>query len=331
MRCIYCLEEKDRCLFNRRDHVIPQCFGVFKNNLTLINMVCNDCNKYFGEYIERCLGRDSFEGIARYRFGKNPKEKQIHRRLKFTVEKGVFKGVHVIPISPDQNRNDELQIVSQVGFYNSIKNEYDYFMKEEIPEKAELEKQGYKLKNKEIIFYGKIEDLVETLKNKGINVKITEVNETVMNPEPSRVPVLVKARIDRTLYRGLSKIVFNYLAYNKAIDFVLKDDFNKIRNFIRYNEGDSDDFFKITTKPILYKESRFGKRWYVGHFIVIDWNNFNLVGKLSIYNSIVRLTYNVILCKNFKGFWLPFNKGHYFDPISKTVREIYTFKFLVLP
>jgi len=294
-------------------------------------MVCDDCNQYFGDYIEICLGRDSLEGITRYRFGIAPGRKPIHERLKFVVGKGVMRGVHVIPKLPEKNKDVEIQCISQVGFYNSVKNEYDYFKKEEIPEKDELERQGYKLKNKEIVFYGKIEELAEILKSKGINVEIAEVNETIQNPEPSRMPVLIKARIDRTIYRGLSKIVFNYLAYHKGVDFVLRDEFNEIRNFIRYNQGNGDDFFKPTTKPILYKERKFGKRMQPGHLIVLEWENFDLIGRLAIYNSIVRLTYIVTLCKNYSGFWLPFTKGHYFDPISKTVREIHNFKFLVLP
>ena len=85
--------------------------------------------------------------------------------------------------------------------------------------------------------------MLEILKSKGINVEITEVNETIQSPEPSRMPVLIKARIDRTIYRGLSKIVFNYFAYNKGADFVLRDDFNEIRNFIRYDQGNGDKFF----------------------------------------------------------------------------------------
>jgi len=68
---------------------------------------------------------------------------------------------------------------------------------------------------------------------------------------------LIKARIDRTLYRGLSKIVFNYLAYNLGSDFVLKGDFDSIRRFIRYDESNGDEFFKIIKTPIFYKEKRF--------------------------------------------------------------------------
>jgi len=331
MRCIYCLEEKESRFFNSREHVIPQCFGVFRDNLTLNKMVCDECNQYFGRNIENCLGRDSLEGIARYRFGINPKKMPFHKRLKFMVGNvDVLKGVQVIPLPPDRQREtNELKLISQVGFFNKRTGKYSYFSKEEIPTKEELERQGYELKNKEIVFYGDVQELVSILEKKGLNIEITEIKETILNQEPSKIPVLIKARIDRTLYRGLSKIVFNYLAYSLGSDFVLKGDFDSIRRFIRYDEGNGDEFFKVIKTPIFYKEKRFGKRWHDGHIIVIEWDNFNLDGRLAIFNSIVKLTYIVTLCKNYKGVWFPFHKGHYFDPHSKQIREIQNFKFLI--
>jgi len=118
--------------------------------------------------------------------------------------------------------------------------------------------------------------------------------------------------------------MFNYLAYNMGRDFVVNDDFNGIRNFIRHDQGNSDDFFRITTNAILYTERRFRKRRLKGHIIVINWenNNNDLVGKLSLYNAQVGLTHEVLLCKNYRGVWISMQKGHYFDPDSRTIREI---------
>ena len=168
MRCIYCLEEKESRFFNSREHAIPQCFGVFRDNLTLNKMVCDECNQYFGRNIENCLGRDSLEGIARYRFGINPKKMPFHKRLKFMVGNvNVLKGVQVIPLPSDRQREtNELKLISQVGFFNKRTGKYSYFSKEEIPTKEELERQGYELKNKEIVFYGDVQELVSVLEKK---------------------------------------------------------------------------------------------------------------------------------------------------------------------
>ena len=333
MRCIYCLENKDNSKFMRRDHIIPQCFGVFKNNLTLKEMVCDDCNQYFGDFIEIHLGRDSLEGIARYRFGINPRGNPAFKRLKLTLAKrGEMKGIHVEPLAPIQQINaDEIKIVSQVGFYNTNINEYQYFSKNEIPKKTTLEKEGYDLVNKKIIFYGDVEELLKMLRKMDLNVHISEHHEIQINQEPSKVPVLIKARIDRTIYRGILKIAFNYLALHTSVDFALHDDFNGIRNFIRNDKGKSNEYIKIATDPILYKERIFKHRIYPGHFVLLEWNNFDLIAKISIYNSTVKLTYTVYLCRNFSGVWFPLNRGHYFDPISKTVSELFNPKFIILP
>jgi hypothetical protein len=52
MKCIYCKVEKDAKYFTKVEHVIPQSFGHFENNLTLRNVVCDDCNQYFGDNLE---------------------------------------------------------------------------------------------------------------------------------------------------------------------------------------------------------------------------------------------------------------------------------------
>ena len=47
LKCIYCLEDKDGEAFSR-DHVIPKSFGIFDNKLTLINKLCEECNREMG-------------------------------------------------------------------------------------------------------------------------------------------------------------------------------------------------------------------------------------------------------------------------------------------
>lgn len=318
--------------FHSTEHVIPQAFGKFKNNLTLNHIVCDECNQYFGKHLEIYLGRDSLEGIARYRFGISPKSAPYYKRLRLKISgESVMKGVQVVPIFPDSQNTDEIKVLSQVGFFNENTNEYKYFTKEEIPERSELERMGYVLNNKEIVFYGEMEELVNVLKMKGINVKITEINEDPHKPEPGKIPVLVKARIDRTVYRSMAKIVFNYLTYHAGTDFVFREDFDGIRNFIRYDQGDGDCFFAIDTTPIIYGERIRGRRRLRGHIIALEWKNEALVGRLAVYNATVGLTYHVFLCRSFKGVWLPFSKAQYFDPPSKTITELYSPKILSLP
>src|SRR5438270_13018264 len=65
-RCIYC-----RCISNNRfpaEHVIPTSFGKFEKNLTL-HCVCSECNNFFSGQLEMQFGRETGEGVVRYRYG----------------------------------------------------------------------------------------------------------------------------------------------------------------------------------------------------------------------------------------------------------------------
>ena len=55
-QCIYCLENKDKTLFNRQ-HVMPQSFGHFRGALVLHDTVCQDCNQFIGDELELFMGR----------------------------------------------------------------------------------------------------------------------------------------------------------------------------------------------------------------------------------------------------------------------------------
>jgi HNH endonuclease len=60
--CIYC--RRADVPFNR-EHVFPEAFGMFSTNNLVLRCVCQGCNTYFGNSIDRTLSRDSFEAVAR--------------------------------------------------------------------------------------------------------------------------------------------------------------------------------------------------------------------------------------------------------------------------
>lgn len=337
MKCIYCLDNKNKSPFKHREHIIPECFGKYENNLVLHEVVCDNCNQYFGDNLEIDLGRDSLEGVARYRLGVKPKKTpQKFKRLKFKLEEeGVLEGLNLIPQSPEKSGEGKNEVLPgpQVGFLNPKSNKYDFYNVEEIPNKDELLKSGYELKEKDIVIIpaGKeFEYFKRILTEKGMETKILRI-EKQPPIQGKRVPVKVTVRIDRKSYRGFSKIIFNYLAFNMGRKFVIKDDFDKIRKFIRFDKGNADDFFKVDTKPILYEDYKLGRRIGKGHIICLGWDKNRIIGRLSLYNAIVGLTYITCLCKNYKGFWLPLDYGHYFNPTTKKVGKLVNIRMLILP
>src|SRR4051812_37658358 len=64
-KCLYCDETKPLAAFNR-EHVLPEAFGKYEDNLVLHHRVCADCNTHLGRELDLPLARDSKEGLDRF-------------------------------------------------------------------------------------------------------------------------------------------------------------------------------------------------------------------------------------------------------------------------
>lgn len=334
MKCIYCLRNKDLKCFQKREHVIPQCFGKFRSNLVLKEHVCDECNQFFGDNIELFWGRDSFESIERLRHGIKPKEKIKRKiRTKSKVLKGKFKGAIVYEIELGQSGNILVEKPVQAGFYNKKTDRYDYFEHGKIPTGKELSTKGYEVKNTTVILIAEkteLESLINELREKGINVK--SESEFMKGPDQGEiVRVETEITLDRVIMRGICKIAFNYLSFGAGKDFVLSENFNNIRNFIRYDEGNSLDFVTVNEPPILrddQKFEKFGIKVTEGHLIILGYKNDGIFSKLSLFNT---LTYGIFLCKKFEGIYIPIKSGHHFGVKEKEVSQLFSVNKILLP
>src|SRR5438552_3735218 len=63
--CIYCRRDDTAVSFNR-EHVMPQAFGLFRDNWVLDAEVCMTCNSALGKEVETPAARGSIEGVHRY-------------------------------------------------------------------------------------------------------------------------------------------------------------------------------------------------------------------------------------------------------------------------
>ena len=121
MKCIYCLQDKPVSSFTKTEHIIPQSFGVFKDNFTLNNVVCDSCNQFFGDKLEIALARDSIEGLQRFDHNiKKPSEfKNIGKssRMVMKMPDGEFKGAYCYPKYSDEAKRVLLYPAPQVGFF----------------------------------------------------------------------------------------------------------------------------------------------------------------------------------------------------------------------
>ena len=147
MKCIYCVEDKPLSSFTKIEHVIPQSFGLFKNNFTLRNIVCDDCNQYFGNHLEIAMARDTFEGASRFEFNlKSADEfKSLGKRSRMIIKiaEGECKGVYAYREYSQEQNKIIIKPVPQIGFLKNESAGYEYFLLDQIPLKSYLDENEF--------------------------------------------------------------------------------------------------------------------------------------------------------------------------------------------
>ena len=325
MICIYCLEDRPQSCFTKVEHVVPQSFGRFNNNLTLHEIVCDGCNQYFGDNLEIALGRDTYEGGLRFQYGLKPpgefKSLGKKSRLLVTVEEGEFKGAYAYREYSENQREIVLKPIPQVGFRKTGSLAYDYYLLDDLPSKQHFDQNGYELNQPGSIriIPSTCRDLIErALSEKGFTFKPYKD----VDPDHSEHDRLCKVEgtIDDTILRAVAKIGFSYLTYWQSSKFICISDFDPIRHFIRYGVKPEYPLIKIRQEAILGDEPVEGKR-RSGHLITVDWatDQRSVVAQVSLFNW---LTYSVCLARDFSGERRVIRKGHFFDPHNQQVFEL---------
>jgi hypothetical protein len=316
------MQTKPLSSYSKREHVLPQSFGLFPNNFTLEQEVCDDCNKYFGDNLEIDLARDTFEGLSRFDYGvkKIREYKSLGRRsrLAIKVAEGQFKGAHVYLEYSQETDALMIRPIKQIGFLKAGDSEYTYFSIDKIPNQLELDKQGFDLtSHKAVIAVGmSSEEAKEILATKGIVLKSWGDAESL---EPTEIAwnVEVTASIDAILFRAIAKIAFNYFVYWEGADLARQAEFNTIRSFVRYGIQPSYRLVGILERPILADEAVVGPR-RLGHLITFNWSgdHKSIVSMVSLLNL---NTYSVSLSRDFAGDVQSLPKGHFFDTINRQI------------
>ena len=325
MKCIYCLENKTETSYRKTEHVIPQSFGVFKKNFTLNKVVCDDCNKYFGDTLEIDLARDTFEGHSRFDFYvKRPNDYKSYgkkSRIIIRIVEGLLKGTYAYrEYSPDSNEII-LKPISQVGFKKLDSNEYEYYLLDEIPDKEYLEKNNFDLKHTQAIkaFCIDVNQLEQKLKE--INISFKLGGEIVPTDKSQDLLCEIEGKIDRKIFCAIAKIGFNYLAYWQGSDFMLNESFDTARRFIRYSEKPAYPLVQILEKAILADENNEWRR--LGHIVTVNWagDNVSIVSQVSLFNWI---TYSISLSRGYSGERRDIKRGNFFNTVSKDILDLET-------
>lgn len=238
--CIYCLEKKPDELFNR-EHVIPEAFGKFENNLVL-DCVCKDCNDHFGGTLDRKLARDSIEGLARFWSGmKAPSEfkslgPSSTTRVRFP-EGSIFGGEGYTAPNHD---GPELRVMAfpQLGLEQpGVPRRW--FRREELPEKGSLDKFGFDLKKEIFIHVREMssEQARELLLSKGYQ-KLADF--TVSDPPAEQtIETFTVGIIGDPEKRAATKIAMGYATAVTSPALVRTPSFDEVRKFARHGLGSS--------------------------------------------------------------------------------------------
>jgi len=273
--CIWCEEAKSAELFNQ-EHVLPQSFGTFENSLTLNQAVCCDCNDYFGQRLEPDLGRDSFEGYARYFTGNKPSDefKSLGRRsiTTTTILQGRFAGAaaHTVPGAAGL----EQRPFPQLGFASSPSGPFTWFR---IDRPLDVEKI------KSTVATGATclrfcecseKDAEPLLRQAGFSAGALDEF-----PAPSG-PVEVEQTFKTTVVhqRAFAKIALNYLASQFGAATALDARFNPIRAFVRHGIQTAASPYSQMDGPVV------PSREQDVHLVAIHQERDRVVGTVSLYN-----------------------------------------------
>lgn len=303
---------------------MPQSFGVFRDNFTLNKVVCDDCNQYFGDKLEIDLARDTFEGLQRFNFDvkKAAEYKTFGKgsRMVIRVTDPPFKGVFAYREYSPENDRIELRPIAQVGFKRKDLLDYEYFLINNIPDRKYLEKNNFDLKHSKAIRAFGIEEnlLKQELAKRNITFKTG--GEIIPPDNSDGLLCEIEGEIDKTIYRAVAKIGFNYLAKWQGEAFLNLSSFDFARKFIRYGETAPYPLVRVTENPILADEPVEGQR-RVGHLVTVNWaaDNLSIVSQVSLFNWV---TYCVSLAREFTAEHKEIRKGHFFNTNSHEILDL---------
>lgn len=323
MKCIYCLEDKPDSYFKKTEHILPQSFGKFKDNLTLNKIVCDACNEYFGNNLENSLGRDTFEGMERFDHGikKSREFKSTGKKSRFEIkiDEGPCKGAYAYREYSEREGRIIIKPIPQLGFKKLNCNDCEYFPLDKLPAKEYLENNFDMKAKKSILALGcNWGDAQKHLAERGISIPSNPDGEGYPSQNSTDWGCEVTGQIDQIIFRAIAKIAFNYLTFYAGSEFVFNSSFNPIRRYIRFGEKQSYPFVVIIDKPILGDEPIEGPR-RLGHLIILDLSlsKTSFISKVSLFNHTI---YSVVLAKDYNGEVC--RRGNFFNIADNEIYEL---------
>lgn len=290
--------------------------------------MCDQCNQSLGNSIDQLLCRDSYEGTLRYRFGltETPQKQGDRfrpRRVTFQAKNDGnppdWQGIHLELKGIDETGNTITDPPPQAGFHVES-GEIKYFTESEIPSPNELGKMGITHAPIRIVSLSEDGALRIEKKLKELGFELDERRREKVSEGPTKIFSTQAVTIDNNIRRGLCKIAVNYLAAKLGAGFVLKSDFDPIREFIVTGQEPPWTIHVLSKEPFLHSD-RFRKSRPIIHLIGVGWDDTRrgIVARVSLFNS---LMHQLTLVPRARTIIRHFAFANAFDPFGNQVLEI---------
>lgn len=290
-KCIYCLKEDDDFT---SEHVIPEAIGLYGTKTPVLDCVCNECNRYFGDNMEAPVFRKSIYNLARHEIMSEDKpvlrsnsKSRIIVSSEFLqiryISEDILNGA-LLRINIDTKT---LDFASQVGFKKRDgKREYEYYSDEVLKKDKELTKslisktKHLKDENKIFVYGGTDREhkrLCAFLYKQG--VKFSKTCASIPLPESGKREYCAMLVFNEIFRRLLAKIAFNYFSYyvcpQLGKEYIFKPTFDRIRRYIRYGEkDDGHNFVRMRKLNMVFQEKEYRvsviKTDLKGHLLAVN-------------------------------------------------------------
>jgi hypothetical protein len=314
--CIYCFSTKQP---TGVEHVVSKAIGVFEQNWT-IDSVCDNCNAYFSKTHDLTLGRDSAEGVLRVIAGVKPAgtiDDFRNRSVTFSLDQsGPLRGA-LLRMRPSAHELVPTP-TPQVAF-RCEGSDWHYVLERDLnPETvAKLTGANVEIRILGVNADGDLERLREKLLALGIEfAERGRLMDQPLAPDGEPVSVLHTFNITDAHRGAAAKICFNYLAKVMGRSFAQRPEFDVIRRFIRYGEGNGFQLVSVQRQSVLVGE---GAKTSRAHGVGFEWmpQRQELVGIATFFNE---MTYGVRLGHNPTDEWAALSSLHFFDATTREIR-----------
>jgi len=306
--CIYCKEDQPESAYTKAEHVLPQSFGRFEDNLTLNEVVCDHCNQYFGDELELYLARDTPDGLNRFRYGLKDAQdyKSLGKRstLTFRIDSGPLAGAHAI----QRVVEGEFLVMPlpQLGFGASQDGPFRWFLLDALPTREELKELFEEGLDRVEFCEVDHSEALEALK--ALGAQTSDFVETREGNWRGRGKIEARTTLSHGFGRVITKISLNYLASQYGAQTALMPQFDVARRYARHADLPPARIWDADTEKIIKNAPN-----VFGHVLTVAWQpeSKTVLAQVSFHNW---NRYQVCLAVD--GFVLdqPFKAcGHFFD------------------